>query len=274
MNFNSYSGSYIAAESPRLRCRNVSVTIGSAILLRGVDFEATAGEFIAIVGPNGAGKSTFLSVLSGDRQPSTGSVSIDGQTIDSLSVKQLARFRAVLPQQTKTLFSFTAKDVVMMGRFNADDGLDDLDVTTQMMNATRVGLLASRSYPSLSGGEQALVNLARVLAQRTPIVMLDEPTAALDVAHQEHVCAIARLAANEGRTIVAVLHDLNLASRYADRIVVISAGTIVADASPIEALDAALLSEVYGTSLAVIEHPFHANIPLVLAITGANYVSP
>jgi iron complex transport system ATP-binding protein len=263
----------ITGESPRLSCQNISVTIGSATLLRGVDFEAAPGEFIAVVGPNGAGKSTFLSVLSGDRQPSTGKVLMDGQTIDSLSVKQLARFRSVLPQQTKTLFSFTAKDVVMMGRFNSDDGLDDVDVATQMMDATRVGMLASRSYPSLSGGEQALVNLARVLAQRTPVLMLDEPTAALDVAHQEHVCSIARSAADDGKTIVAVLHDLNLASRYADRIVVMSAGTIVADAPPIEALNALLLCEVYGTSLAVIEHPFHANIPLVLSITGATHVS-
>ncbi len=256
-----------------LECQDASVVIGAATLLADATLIATPGELIAIVGPNGAGKTTLMSVLSGDRQPDSGIVSLGGQLIRALSVKKLARLRSVLPQQTKTLFSFTARDVVTMGRFDCDNSNDDESIIDEVMALTGTSTLAHRNYPSLSGGEQSLVNLARVLAQHTPIVMLDEPTAALDVANQEHVCGIARSVAHEGRTVIAVLHDLNLASRYADRIVVLSSGRIVADASPLAALTTDLLSDVYRTPLAVVAHPFHSNIPLVLATSGGQYVS-
>jgi iron complex transport system ATP-binding protein len=247
----------------RLRARNVRVRFGAVTIVDGVDLDVHAGEVVALVGPNGAGKSTLLGALAGDLAH-TGSVTVDGNEVASLRPVALARHRAVLPQHTKTLFSFTAADVVRMGRYPCDDGRDDTDVVAESLDRVGATPFASRAFPSLSGGEQTLVSLARVLAQSTPVVLLDEPTAALDLAHQEAVCQVARTVAEEGRAVVVVLHELNLAARYADRVAVLEAGRLVRDADPNTALEEAMLSRVYGHRIAVIDHPLLPGRRLVL----------
>ena len=255
----------IAAVAP-LRCERVSVSIGERSILENVSVDFSPGQITALVGPNGAGKSTLLSVLSGDRKPTCGMAWVGGSPVEQLAPLALARQRSVLPQHTNTVFSFSAADVVGMGRFPWETSSHE-DATIAQTCLERVGIthLGTRSFPTLSGGEQALVNLARVLAQDAPVVLLDEPTAALDIGHQELVMRIASELADEGRTVILVVHDLNLAARYADRVLVLDAGRITADGSPSEALEAPLLSRLYRHPFVVLDHPFLRGRPLILA---------
>ena len=246
--------------------QNICVQIASKEILDNVSLGLHAGHVTALVGPNGAGKSTLLAVLAGDLAPQRGTVTLNDRAIRSMKPLELARSRSVLPQHTKTLFSFDARAVVAMGRFPWDDRGDDGTVVMAALDRVGASHLADRSFPTLSGGEQTLVNLARILAQQTAVVLLDEPTAALDLGHQELVLMIARELADAGHTVVVVLHELNLAARYADRIVVLHAGRIVADAEPSEALIAEHISVIYGHRVAVIDHPLLPGRPLVLPV--------
>ncbi|WCO68258.1 heme ABC transporter ATP-binding protein [Iamia majanohamensis] len=247
---------------------DVEVTLGGAPVLRGVDVRAGAGEVVALVGPNGAGKSTLLGALAGDLAPSAGTVAIGGRPVDGWDGLELARTRAVLPQQATVTFPFSVREVVEMGRapWVAHDGdPDGAAVVDAALRATEVGHLATRRVPSLSGGERARVAMARVLAQQTPVVLLDEPTAALDLHHQELVLDLARRRAGAGVAVVVVLHDLGLAAAHADRVVVLRDGLVVADGPPAAVLDAALLSDVYQHALEVVAHP-RTGAPLVLPV--------
>jgi iron complex transport system ATP-binding protein len=257
-----------------VQVHGVGVTIGPAQILNGVDLDVCPGEFVALVGPNGAGKSTLLSVIAGDRAATSGSVTVGGSPVSSYRPLKLARLRSVLPQTSKTMFSFDAASVVAMGRHPCTDPQNDRAVIRESLERVGAVHLANRSFPTLSGGEQTLVGLARVLAQQTPIVLLDEPTAALDVAHQELVCAIGSELASQGRAVVVVLHELNLAARHSDRVVVLHGGRVVVDAPPADALCADRLSRVYGHPIAVMDHPIHAGRRLVLPTTTSPAVSP
>jgi iron complex transport system ATP-binding protein len=250
--------------NPAMSCRDVSVIIDGRNILSQVSLDVHMGEVLAIVGPNGAGKSTLLSVLAGDRAPTVGTVTAGGRELRSFRPIDLARLRAVLPQQTQTMFSFTAQAVVEMGRFPTIDRGSDATVVAECLARTSITALAHRSFPTLSGGEQTLVNLARVLAQSTPVMLLDEPTAALDIAHQELVCEIARDATSRGVAVVVVLHELNLAARFADRIVLLNGGVISAEGNPNEVLRSDLLSVTYGHRIEVLAHPLMSGTPLVL----------
>lgn len=248
--------------------RNVTFSVGSRVLVDHVSAEFLGGTFTAIVGPNGAGKSTLLSLLCGDRDPTGGSIKFGNSPIGTFAPLRLAQQRSVVPQQTTPGFSFSVREIVSMGRhpWNCSPA-EDLRAIHSALSICGVQALANRSFSSLSGGEQALVNLARVLAQDTSIVFLDEPTAALDVGHQEAVLRIISDLVRSGRTVIMVLHDLNLAARYADRVLLIENGCIVADGTPSECFDGATLSRVYKTPICTVSHPFHAGIPLVLAAT-------
>jgi iron complex transport system ATP-binding protein len=251
---------------PAMQMRSVSVRRGGATLLDDVDLDLHPGELLALVGPNGAGKSTLLSVLSGDVTTQSGNISLDGKELAQWSVTEMAMRRAVLLQQVTLSFPFTVAEVLEMGRsvwagtpFEADDDA----AIAEGLAATGIEHLAARSFPSLSGGERARVAFARVLAQRTGVLLLDEPTAALDLHHQELVFRAARRRAGAGTSVVMVVHDLGLAAAHADRIVILSAGRVVADGRPAEVLRPALLSEVYGHDIEVLEHP-RTKQPLVL----------
>jgi len=238
--------------------RQVRVTLGGTQVLDGVDLVARAGEIVALVGPNGAGKSTLLAALTGDIDPESGAVSVDDRPISTWSHTDLALRRAVLPQQVTVTFPFTVTDVVQMGRApwarTPASELDDIAVRAALAEADIVAL-ADRHVPSLSGGERARVALARVLAQSTQLLLLDEPTAALDVHHQELVLSVVRRRVADGDGAVVVLHDLGLAAAHADRIAVLANGRIIADGPPEAVLTADLLTAVYQHPIDVIRHP-------------------
>jgi iron complex transport system ATP-binding protein len=242
------------------------VQLGPNRVLDAVDLDARAGEVLALVGPNGAGKSTLLGVLSGDLPRVAGTVAIDGEPLASWTGRELALRRAVLPQQTSVSFPFSVEEVVRMGRApwaGTPNGARDDGVVDSVMTRTEVDHLAGRSFPTLSGGERARVALARVLAQESPVLLLDEPTAALDLHHQELVLQTARERAAAGDAVVVVLHDLGLAAAHADRIAVLAHGHKVADGPPGAVLRPDLLSDVYRHEIEVVAHP-RTGVPLVL----------
>ena len=236
----------------------VSVQLGGADILRQVSIEVRAGRVLALVGPNGAGKSTLLAVLSGDLTPDTGGVEIDGATPGEWTTRELAFRRGVLMQRVDVTFPFTVTDIVRMGRApwaaTAAEDWDDEVVATAMSEAD-VLHFAPRVFNSLSGGERARAAMARVLAQEPVLLLLDEPTAALDIRHQEQVMSLARERAARGDAVVVVMHDLALAAAYADEIAVMSCGQIAAVGLPEQVLTPDLLSQVWEYPIEVLRHP-------------------
>ncbi len=253
-----------------LSAEGVRLTRGGRELLAGVDVRVHAGEVLALLGPNGAGKSTLLSVLAGDLPPDAGTVRLRGRPLASFGAAELALHRALLPQSSALSFPFSAGEVVRMGRApwaGTDAAAEDEEVVAQAMAATESARFAERPFTALSGGERARVALARVLAQRAPLLLLDEPTAALDLRHQELVLRVARERAAAGDAVVVVLHDLSLAAAYADRVLLLAGGAAVADGPVARVLRAPLLSEVYGHAVEVLPHP-RTGSPLVLPVRG------
>jgi len=241
---------------PALSARGVSVELDGRFVLRDVDLDIVPGEVLALVGPNGAGKSTLLSVLSGERTPSSGVVMLDNRDVATFSALELARRRAVLTQDNSLSFPFRVIEVIQMGRApwtRSAELADDARAVSAAAAAADVEHLAHRRFTELSGGERARVSLARVLAQSTGIVFLDEPTAALDLRHQEDVLRIARDLADSGHAVVMVVHDLSLAGAVADRVALLSQGALVAVGAPAAVLTAETLSEVYGLVVRVID---------------------
>jgi iron complex transport system ATP-binding protein len=234
------------------------VRLGAREVLCGVDVSARAGEVLALVGPNGAGKSTLLGALAADLRPSAGVVRVHGRPAAQWSAPELALRRAVLPQSATLSFPFTVDEVVRMGRApwaGQSDAADDDAAVADAMAATEVAPFADRPFSALSGGERARVALARVLAQRAPLLLLDEPTAALDLRHQELVLRVCRERAHAGDAVVVVLHDLGLAAAYAHRVVILCAGRAVADGPPAGIFTDELLSDVYKQPVEVFPHP-------------------
>lgn len=235
----------------------ISVCLAESPILTDVSFTINWGELVVIVGPNGAGKSTLLGAIAGDVAISSGTISIDSLPLSEYSSKELARTRSVQTQENVVAFPFTVHDIVAMGRspWTGSKAVDDEDVIASALDAVDMARFAGRRYTSLSGGERARATLGRVLAQQARIVLLDEPTAALDLNHQEAVLGIAQGLCREGRAVVAVLHDLSLAAAYADRVLILQDGRIFADGSPEEVFVAEKLTEVYGIPIDVIRHP-------------------
>ncbi|WP_105974006.1 heme ABC transporter ATP-binding protein [Streptomyces geranii] len=243
------------------------VRLGGREVLQGVDVFARAGEVLALVGPNGAGKSTLLGALAADLPAAAGVVRIHGRAADEWPAAELALRRAVLPQAASLAFPFGVDEVVRMGRapWAGTEGEDEDDVAVaEAMGAAEVAGFAGRPFSALSGGERARVALARVLAQRAPLLLLDEPTAALDLRHQELVLRVCRERARAGDAVVVVLHDLGLAAAYAHRVAILSGGRVVADGAPEAVFEERLLSDVYRQPIEVFPHPR----------TGAVLISP
>ena len=235
--------------------RGVSVQIGHATLVADASLDINHGELVALVGPNGAGKTTMLSVLAGDRTPTSGTVTIDGKSPSDWGASALARRRAVLTQDNQVSFPFRVREVVAMGRTpwrGTEYTHDDDEAIAAALLECDVLHLANRTFTSLSGGESARVSLARVLAQRTPAVLLDEPTASLDLRHQEDVLTVARRLADSGTAVGVVLHDLSLAAAYADRVAVMEKGRIAAIGTPAQVMEPELLERVYGIGVRVV----------------------
>lgn len=252
----------------RLRGTGLTVRVGEGrSILDDASIEIHSGEVHALVGPNGAGKSTLFGVLAGDVAAQAGTVEIDDQPIAQVKPRLLARERAVLLQENTVTFPFSAEQVVRMGRTpwartpSADE--DDERVAAAMAQ-TEVTTLKARAVPSLSGGERARVALARVIAQSTGILLLDEPTAALDLKHHEDVMRLIRGRADAGVAVAIVLHDLNAALAHADRVTLLAEGRIAASGSAAEVLTAARIEQVYGQAVDVFPHPT-TGVPLVVS---------
>jgi iron complex transport system ATP-binding protein len=232
----------------RLHADGITLGYGSYTALDGVGLHIDRGELVALIGPNGAGKSTLLAVLAGDDAPSGGAVSLDDRPLKSFRPLELSRVRSVLTQSNDVSFSFTVGQVVEMGRAPwAEGGDTDLDaaVVTRALRDAEVDHLRDRRMPELSGGERARVAYARVRAQNCDVLLLDEPTASLDIRHQERLLSQVRAHTRDGGSAVVVLHDLNLAAAFADRVVLLDSGRVRADGPPAEVLTPALLSDVY-----------------------------
>ncbi len=241
-----------------LRLAGATVRRGRRTVLDRVDLDVRAGELLAVLGPNGAGKSTALAALAGDLPLVDGTAELDGLPLAAWGTRDLARRRAVLLQSGGVAFPFSVLDVVRMGRTpwrgtSAEAGDDD--AVERALAVMELDGFAHRPVPSLSGGEQARVALARTLAQESGILLLDEPTAALDLHHAEVALQHLRGLAASGRAVAVVLHDLDLASAYADRVVLVAGGRVVADGLPGTALDPAVLSDAYGHPVEVVRHP-------------------
>lgn len=246
------------ARTPVLRAEGVTVRIGGRVLLDAVDLDVRTGEVLALVGPNGAGKSTLLGVVAGDTTPESGRTVLDGTELRTWHLGDLARRRALLTQANSVAFPFSVREVVAMGRApwtGLPEGDDDELIIDESLAATDTTHLQSRTFPTLSGGEKARVSLSRALAQRAGILLLDEPTAAVDLRHQEIVLELARSVADAGGAVVVVLHDLALAAAWADRMVMIAGGRVRAEGAPAEVLTAELVEEVYQQPVLVHRHP-------------------
>jgi len=256
-----------------LEAIDVTVTAARATLLKRVSLQVRPGEMLALLGENGAGKSTLLRVLAGDIRPQAGSVQLSGRPMYLWSMADRARRRAVLPQRAEVAFGFTALEVVLMGRQPHGDGApgaDALAIAREALGCVDAAHLTDRIVNTLSGGEAARVHLARVLAQLWThaagdrFLLLDEPTASLDPAHQHLTLACARtFARDHGLGVLAVLHDVNLAAQYADRIALLKRGRLIAEGAPHAVLTPDRLEACYGVQAVVMPHP-RVDAPLVV----------
>lgn len=248
----------LPASVPVCALRNATVVRSGNVLLDRVDLELHAGEVLAVLGPNGAGKSTLLGALAGDITVDSGEVEFGGRPLPAWGLGELSRRRGVLLQDNRTAFPFTVQEVVEMGRApwrRTAQADEDADAITWALDIADVAHLSDRRVPSLSGGERARTAFARVIAGRTSALFLDEPTAALDIGHQEALLTRARELALAGAAVLVVLHDLNLAAAYADRVVLLQHGAVAGVGTPDEVLTASIVSDAYRTPVEVIPHP-------------------
>ena len=243
-----------------LSLRGIEVALGHRPVLCGVDLEVAPGEVVALVGPNGAGKTTLLRVASRVLAPDAGEARFEGRPLDTWSRRALSRAIAVVPQDTGIPFPFRAGELVVMGRVPHQplvgfDRVEDVDYARRALERMGIAHLADRSVFELSGGERQLVAFARALAQDPKLLLLDEPTAFLDLRHRVRVLGVVRELAAQGRSALVISHDLNLAARACDRLVVLQEGVIVASGSPEEVMTAELLEDVYGTEADILTAP-------------------
>lgn len=239
-----------------LACEDISFAYQMRPIISQVSLQVNAGEIMGLLGPNGTGKSTLLGVLSGDLAPQSGRVTLLGKPLDSYERQSLARSRSVMPQSGEFPFSYLVREIVAMGRSCwPKDPQRDTQIIDAALEKNQITPLSDRDVTRLSGGEQARVTFARVLAQQATMVFLDEPTAALDIAHQERTMELCRDLARQGCAVVAVMHDIQLAAAYCDRIALMSGGKVVALGSPEEVITSQRLSQVYQWQIDVIKIP-------------------
>ena len=256
-----------------MRARDVSVRIGGRWVLREVSCEIAPGEVLGVVGPNAAGKSTLLAALTGERSPVCGEVSIGGRALGAHDARELARARAVVRQRSEVAFDLTALDVVLLGRFahrGRGDAREDVEAAHAALDEVDLGGVAERPYGHLSGGEQRRVQIARAFAQVAAsgargrpganegarpggarFLLLDEPLANLDLCHQLEVLALLRRKAAEGLGVAVVLHEIGLAGRACDRVLVLHEGRVADEGPPAEVLTPELLARVFRVEATV-----------------------
>ena len=248
---------------------NLSVSYGSRSVLKNVTLKVKSGEVLALIGPNGAGKSTLIRAVSGVIPAVHGKVRTNGDDFDSLNPMQRARYLAVVPQAVSLPPAYTVWETVLLGRtpylgFIGQTSQVDEDLAWRALKRVSADKLADRRVGELSGGEQQRILLARALCQSTPILLLDEPTAHLDLQYQVSLLDLVHDLANQDKlAVLLALHDLNLAARYADKIALMVAGEIQIVGTPAEVLKPELISQAYCLPVQVVEHPLNGG-PLVL----------
>ncbi|MFQ1657383.1 heme ABC transporter ATP-binding protein [Aeromonas veronii] len=261
--------------SPLLSCTRLSLRRGQRQILDGLDLSLESGTLTALLGPNGAGKSSLLKCLTGELEYE-GSITLFGADRQQWDSSQLAHRLGVLPQSSSLNFPFLCEEVVAMGRLpHSEPAIRRDEIVAAAMTHAGVEHLAKRLYPGLSGGERQRVQFARVLAQiwqapspteqaeQPRLLLLDEPTSALDLKYQHQLLTMARALASRNTAVLVVLHDLNLAARYADRLVMLERGKLMADGTPAEVLTPELIARLYDYPAQVIHHP-ESGLPMVV----------
>jgi len=241
---------------PAIELRGVSFGYAAEVVVRDVSFRVAPGEFVGIIGPNGSGKSTLLRLMSGYRRPWQGQVRLDGRPVERRDRRELGRLVGVVPQDTAVTFPFSVTEMVLFGRTPHVGGFGferdrDLAAARRAMERTDTTHLARRAVTELSGGERQRVILARALAQEPAILLLDEPAAFLDIRHEVEMYDLLRDLQRGGMTVVSVLHDLNIAALYCDRLLLLHEGRLARAGTPAEVITYPTLTAVYGTEVYV-----------------------
>lgn len=256
--------------STKIRVDNLRAGYNDAVILNGISLELADGDFTGVIGPNGSGKTTLLRAISRALPPVSGSISLDDKNIYSIPARDFAQRVAVVPQDTMVMFDFTVLEVVLMGRsprlgrFTVESSRD-VEIAIDALNRTGTEHLKDRLITALSGGERQRVMLARALAQEPEVLLLDEPTSHLDISYQFEIMDLVKsLNAERGLTILAVLHDLSLASQYCDRLVMVGKGEVQASGSPQDVITPDNIRRVYGAEVWVRRHPTTSR-PYVIA---------
>ena len=249
--------------------QDLSYEIEGNLLLDGVTMHADRGQLVGLIGPNGAGKSTLLRTISGILRNRDGSVKLDGTDIRDLSTREVATTLALVPQIAPYTYGFTSIELVLMGRYPhlgrfQIEGREDDRIAREAMRLTEIEEFADRTLDTLSGGERQRVFVARALAQQPSILLMDEPTANLDVLHQLKVLDLVRQLVDDGLTAVAAIHDLNMAARYSDRLVLLSGGQVLAEGSPDEVLTPETIESAFGVKSAVYQDPITGSLAISL----------
>lgn len=256
-----------------LKTENISYSVGAKQILRDVSAAFVPGEFNMILGPNGSGKSTFLKIFSGELHGNEGDVFYNDVPVSKIKNEELARYRAVMSQQPELSFPLTVDEVVMMGRyphFNYSPNKKDEHVCGEVMKRMQLEPFSDRNYLTLSGGEKQRVQFARVLAQiwEKPVtgnrfLFLDEPLASLDIKYQQEFLQIAREFAKQDTVLIAVVHDINLAIQFADRMFLLKDGKLAAQGRPNEILTSELIKEVFDVEVTISSNPL-TSAPMLL----------
>ena len=257
----------------KLEIENLSLAYGHSVVMRDLTFQVTPGEMVGLIGPNGSGKSTVIKAISRVIPPYSGKILADGRDIARIHRAELARLIGVVPQMPLLLSTFTAFEIVLMGR-NPHLGLlqyesaGDMAITWQAMGRTNTQSLAGRQVGELSGGEIQRLVIARVLTQQPKSILLDEPTSNLDINYQIEVLDLIKsLCKEDNLAVVITLHDLNLASQYCDRLVLVNHGRVHAQGTPVEVINTKNIEDVYGAGGCVYAHPVNG-LPTVLLQAG------
>ena len=264
--------------APAVNAEAISFSVEAKRLLDRVDLRAERGQFVGLIGPNGAGKSTLLRAISNVLNYQEGAVSLQGVDLQSLSARKVAEILALVPQIAPYTQGFTAFELVLMGRyprlgrFQVEGKADDR-IARDAMRLTETEQFATRTLDTLSGGERQRVFLARAVAQQPSVLLLDEPTSNLDILHQLKILTLVRELVDDGLTAIAAIHDLNLAARYCDRLVLLTNGSVLTDGSPQEVLSPETVELAFGVKSAVYRDPVTGALAISL-IAPADEIQP
>ncbi len=253
-----------------IKAKSIFWEVDNKRIIKDISLEISLGEVVSIIGPNGAGKSSFLNVLSGDIKPTSGSVSFDETNLKDISIQERSFMRSVMSQSQQIVYDFSVKEIIEMGwldRGIASYSGNFKEAVMKVASECSVHDLLEQKFNTLSGGEQRRVHFARTLIQlwrpsnsHDPRYMfLDEPTANLDILHEQNLMKLVRSKAMEGIGILLILHDLNLAAKYSDKLVIFKDGSLIKSGSPEEVLQSKVLTEVYGLDMEVAKDPLRVN---------------